>query len=218
MKLLILDDNYPHSDNLFGDVFVHVRVKEYAIKHTVKVIAFFHSNAEIIYEGILIEVCNSVEDIYNSIKMYQPDKLLIHFYQSWMLNHILKKFSVPAIIWVHGYEALGWYRRLFNYSWYSPVLLKYIQENTQQQYHFRKLINYSNINAQVQFVFVSNWMKNITEQDTFTKIKRYSIIANPIDTNLFSYKEKSVELRKKVLLLNLFTQENMQTIFQQMLF
>jgi len=30
MRLLILDEGYPHLDHLMGDVFVHVRAKEYA--------------------------------------------------------------------------------------------------------------------------------------------------------------------------------------------
>jgi glycosyltransferase involved in cell wall biosynthesis len=47
-------------------------------------------------------------------------------------------------------------------------------------------------------------MRKITETDTLSKIKNYSIIPNPIDTELFSYNEKPVELRKKVLLLRSF--------------
>ena len=205
MKLLILDENYPHLQNLMGDVFVHVRSKEYAKEHEVKVFSFFHNPAKLNYEGIEIEMFDRIETLVEAIKKFSPDKLLIHFYQSWMLEQVIKKMQVPVIIWVHGYEALGWYRRLFNYSWYSPVLFKYIIRNTIQQYNFRKLINYSNLTGRVKFVFVSDWMRSVTETDSFLTIKSKNIIPNPIDTDLFSYREKHPDLRKKILLLRSFS-------------
>jgi glycosyltransferase involved in cell wall biosynthesis len=204
MKLLILDENYPHLDNLMGDVFVHVRAKEYAKKHQVKVFSFFHEPRELVYEGIEVEMFNDQEKLSAAVKTFNADKILIHFYQPWMLEQIIKRITVPVIIWVHGYEALGWYRRLFNYTWYSPVLLNYIKKNTYQQYQFRKMIRYANRTGQIQFVFVSDWMRRITEWDTLIKIKQRIIIANPIDTDLFSYKQKDPELRKKILLLRSF--------------
>lgn len=204
MKLLILDENYPHHDNLMGDVFVHVRAKEYAKKHQVKVFSFFHMPRELIYEGIEVEMFNDQEKLAAAVKKFNPDKILIHFYQSWMLEKVIKKITVPVVIWVHGYEALGWYRRLFNYTWYSPVLMNYIKRNTYQQYHFRKMIRYANQTGQIHFVFVSDWMRRITEWDTLSKIKKRTIIANPVDTELFEYKKKDPALRKKILLLRSF--------------
>ena len=205
MKLLILDENYPHPDKLMGDVFVHVRAKEYAKKHRVKVFSFFHELGDLVYEGIEVEMFNDVEKLAAAVKAFNADKILIHFYQSWMLEKIIKKITVPVIIWVHGYEALGWYRRLFNYTWYSPVLLNYIKKNTYQQYQFRKMIRYANRTGQIQFVFVSDWMRRIAEWDTLSKIKQRKIIANPIDTDLFGYKQKDPELRKRILLLRSFS-------------
>jgi L-malate glycosyltransferase len=205
MRLLILDENYPHLENLMGDVFVHVRAKQYAQFHEVKVFSFFHSPKQIWYENIFIEQFAGIQTLVNAIKAFNPDKILIHFYHSWMLENVIKAFKVPVVIWVHGYEALGWYRRLFNYTWYSPVLLNYIYKNTIQQYHFSKLIHYANKTKNVRFVFVSNWMRKIAERDSFSKIQQYDIIPNPIDVDLFKYQEKDQELRKKVLLLRSFS-------------
>lgn len=201
----MLDENYPHLDNLMGDVFVHVRVKEYAKQHTVKVFSFFKETSVLEYEGINIEFFDDAETLLNAILQFNPDKILIHFYQSWMLEKIIKKMDVPVLIWVHGYEALGWYRRLFNYSWYSPVLLRYIKSNTIQQYHFRKMIKHANVTDRIGFVFVSNWMRRITQQDTLSSISKSYIIANPIDTELFAYSIKDANYRKKILLLRSFS-------------
>jgi glycosyltransferase involved in cell wall biosynthesis len=205
MRLLILDENYPHLENLMGDVFVHVRAKQYAQLHEVKVFSFFHSPKQICYENIFIEQFADVQTLVAAIKIFKPDKILIHFYHAWMLENVIKVIKVPVIIWVHGYEALGWYRRLFNYTWYSPVLLNYIYKNTIQQYHFSKLIHYANKTKNVRFVFVSDWMRKITEWDSFSKIHQYDIIPNPIDIDLFKYQVKDEELRKKILLLRSFS-------------
>jgi glycosyltransferase involved in cell wall biosynthesis len=205
MRILILDENYPHLENLFGDVFVHVRVKEYALHHEVKVFSYFHTPGTRTYESISIDFFDNRQSIIEAIRDFNPDRILIHFYQSWMLEEVIKVFKVPVVIWVHGYEALGWYRRLFNYTLYSPVLLNYIVRNTKQQYHFRKLIKYANRSGKVRFVFVSDWMRRITEMDTLSGIQRYDVIANPIDGDLFKYVQKDKEARKKILILRSFS-------------
>jgi glycosyltransferase involved in cell wall biosynthesis len=205
MRILILDENYPHLENLFGDVFVHVRAKEYALHHEVKVFSYFHAPRKLTYESISLELFNDKQSLIEAIKDFNPDRIVIHFYQSWMLEEIIKVFKVPVIIWVHGYEALGWYRRLFNYTLYSPVLLKYIVRNTKQQYHFRRLVQYANRSGKVRFVFVSDWMRRITETDTLSRIKNYDVIANPIDGDLFKYVVKEDEARKRILILRSFS-------------
>lgn len=204
MKLLILSENYPHAENLMGDVFVHVRAKEYAKRHSVQAFAFFYKKGETEYERIPVRFFSDEKEILRAAEAYKPDRILIHFYKAWMLEGIIKKIKVPVIIWVHGYEALGWYRRLFNFSWYSPVLFNYIMKNTVQQYQFHNLIRLANRCEKIQFVFVSDWMRKITEKDCFARIRRKHIIPNPIDTDLFRYHEKEEKLRSRILLLRSF--------------
>ena len=204
MKLLILNENYPHLENLMGNVFVHVRVKEYQKNHEVKVFSFFHNPRVIEYEGVEISFFDESKALIDAVKKYNPDRIIVHFYHSWMLEELFKVVKVPTLIWVHGYEALGWYRRMFNYSWYSPVFFRFIKENTIQQLNLRRLIQYASTRNDIHFVFVSEWMKRITEADTLSKVKRYSIIANPIDTELFNYVPKPIDQRGKVLLLRSF--------------
>ncbi|WP_430901702.1 MULTISPECIES: glycosyltransferase family 4 protein [unclassified Paraflavitalea] len=204
MKLLVLNENYPHLENLMGNVFVHVRVKEYQKNHQVKVFSFFHKPRVINYEGVEISFFQESQALVKAIQEYKPDRIIVHFYHSWMLEELFKVVKVPYLIWVHGYEALGWYRRMFNYSWYSPVFFRFIKENTIQQLNLRKLIQYASSRDDIHFVFVSEWMKRITEEDTLSKVKRYSIIANPIDTDLFKYIPKTIEQRTRVLLLRSF--------------
>src|SRR5438128_1434401 len=207
MRLLIFDECYPHEESLMG-AFVHVRAKEYAKKHQIKVFSFFHEPRELTFDGISIEMFNDIEKLVKAAKAFHPDKILIHFYQSWMLESVIKVMHVTVIIWVHGHEALGWYRRLFNWnliSLFGRSLYICIGGNIKQQYHFRRLISYANKTDSLYFVFVSNWMKRMTEMDTLSKVQHFSIIPNPIDINLFDYLKKDVEQRTKVLILRSFT-------------
>ncbi len=205
MKILILNENYPNPENIIGDQFVHVRAKEYAKNHELRVFSFFRTPRKFLYEGITIEIFSDQVALRTAIEDFIPDRIIIHFFHSWMLDVIIRKVKVSILIWVHGYEALGWYRRLFNYTWYSPILLEYIKKNTYQQLQFKKLIRYSNKSENVQFVFVSDWMRRTTEWDTLTNIKQKTIIPNPIDTKLFEYKPKFAEHRNKILLLRSFS-------------
>lgn len=120
-----------------------------------------------------------------------------------MFNSFIKDSICPIYIWVHGSEALGWYRRLFNLT-NLKEFLAYVKNNTLQLAGLRQIIRHSNQSGKIKFIFVSNWMKRITEHDTFSKIKQAEIIPNPIDTEIFEYIPKEKEKRMKILLIRPF--------------
>ena len=65
--------------------------------------------------------------------------------------------------------------------------------NTRQLIFMHNFIRKEKINK--EFVFVSEWMKNILEKDSLSKgkIKNYHIIPNVIDENVFNYIEKDTK-------------------------
>lgn len=211
-KIMILDTDYPSESNLYGDVFVHTRVKEYIKYAEVKVVSFFRNQPDYVYEGIAVTHAPTVADVKRIYEEFRPDAIFIHFYNRNLFS-IIEKINIPVIIWVHGYEALGWYRRLFNYSTY--YLLRNFHNialpNIKQMIGFRKLVKFSNNNKRVHFVFVSNWMKKVAEQDSLTSINHYSIIPNPIDHELFRSKQKQSENRKDVLMIRSFNSKKYAT-------
>jgi glycosyltransferase involved in cell wall biosynthesis len=69
---------------------------------------------------------------------------------------------------------------------------------------FRRLIKASNEGDRIHFVFVSDWMRIVAEQDSLLKVKNFSIIPNPINLKLFSYQQKLPGHRKKILILRSF--------------
>lgn len=205
--LVILNSNYPSDENPYGDVFVHSRLKYYQETFNIVVLGYrpMDQSSNYIFDGIEVYNYSNKPDYINAININRPDIIGIHFVGGWLYDAFLKKNKIPVVIWVHGEEALGWYRRLYNYNLSSfRSLCVFIAKNVYQLYHLRRIINFSNEGGNVSFVFVSNWMKRITEFDTVTKIKKFEIISNPIDTDLFNYVSKSEDLSRKILLIRSF--------------
>src|SRR5688572_29336756 len=207
--LVIVNSNYPNPNNKYGDVFVHSRLKHYLPYFRIQVIGWkkkvkdysFH------YEGIDVDVVNTQEKLINKLKGYSPDVIGFHFVEGWMYTKIIRPFHGPAFIWVHGSEALGWYRRLFMFSLSTIYpFARYVARNTIQMVQVHNLIGYANTEGtkKVQFIFVSNWMRSITEKDTISKIKNVSYIPNPIDPDVFKYRPKTAEKRNRILLIRSF--------------
>ncbi|MBS1604106.1 MAG: glycosyltransferase family 4 protein [Bacteroidetes bacterium] len=205
-RVLILDQDYPSESNLYGDVFVHTRVKEYIREVEVKVVSFLKDGKDYVYEGIAVTHAATMEDVLGICREFKPDAIFIHFYNR-ALSAVVETCKVPVIVWVHGYEALGWYRRLFNFTPYGLLrsLPRIVPQNFKQMAGFRKLVQRSNRDGRIRFVFVSDWMKRIAQADSLSRIKNYSIIANPINHGLFAFQQKTPEIRKSILLIRPFT-------------
>jgi L-malate glycosyltransferase len=204
-RIMVLDSNYPGVGNLYGDVFVHTRVREYKKSAIVSVVSFFRDIPDYEYDGVNVVHAPQIGDVFRWYNDLKPDAVFIHFYDS-KLYEFIKEIKVPVVIWVHGYEALGWYRRLFNFSFYG--LLRNVHRvafrNLKQMIGVRRVIKTSNQSNRIHFVFVSKWMRRITETDAAIKTKNSSIIPNPINTSLFEYRQKLSEHRKKILLIRSF--------------
>ena len=213
MKIFIIDDDYPNYDNLYGDVFAHVRVKAYQKKHECIVGSLKHK-ASYTYEGVSVKAFTDPESMKNFILEYSPDVVLVHFALKPVIDHIILKLPYRFIIWVHGYEALGWYRRLFNLTWRNFLprnLYNLIRPNIDQLYSFRKMVDASNNGARIQFVFVSHWMKSICQKDIFKQVEFYNIIPNPIDNYLFEPQQKKEKARFNILMIRPFDSKKYAT-------
>ncbi|PWG81037.1 glycosyltransferase family 4 protein [Pararcticibacter amylolyticus] len=207
-KVLIINSNYPNEGNLYGDVFVHSRVKHYLDIFDIQILGCrpeLDSDQFYNHEGVNVINASSKDKFMYYFNLQQPAAICIHFVSDWMIEAFIKRTNIPILIWIHGYEALGWYRRLFNYSISSTFsFVKYMISNTRQMWYMHKLASISNKTGKIQFIFVSNWMKRIMERDTLSQIKNYKIIPNPIDSDLFRYRKKTSDFRKKILLIRSF--------------
>lgn len=204
-KIFILNQSYPNpKSGDVGSAFVHVRTKFYAQYFDVEVVKISASEESYMHENIKVTCCRSYPLFLEYLKKKQPKVILTHFCESWM-NAAAISNNIPIVIWVHGSEAHSWYRILFNIHGGNIIdFARFMLINTISLRNFRRIIKLSKQSSKIHFVFVSDWMKRITFTDTFASTPKYSIIPNPIDTNLFKYAEKSVELRKKILMIRSF--------------
>lgn len=208
MKLLIISCyGYPSELNLYNSGFVHSRALAYQkAGHQVKVFvpdtgveaAFTYQ-----FEGIEV-LTGTTGDLEKEISVFSPDRLLIHFINRHIMKFLYRnQFSVPSVIWVHGYEALAWYRIFFEYKSLKQFA-KLALANSRQLFYLHQFISRSS-KGRILFVFVSKWMHRVASQDTLQTIDHYRIIPNPIDSNLFSYQAKTAEARKHILLVRPFS-------------
>lgn len=206
MRIAILDANYPGEDNVYGDVFVHVRARAYAeAGHTIEVYRFFVPKRTYTYEGVPVVCCPDVPAINSALEAFVPDVIAIHFYQGWMLRKVLTRHYAPVVTWVHGFEALWFFRRLFNLT-FDKEFFDYVKYNLIQMVRLRQFVQHANRHVdRAHFVFVSDWMRRVMETDIQLRVRACSIIPNPIDAEQFAYIAKRPEHRLRVLLVRSFT-------------
>lgn len=202
-KYLVVTPGYPNENNKYNNGFVQTRVVNY-MQRGLNIDVFSYSKKEkdsYVYNDVNVEV-GGVDQLHEKIINGKYDKVLLHFAFKKQTECILKTIkgkNIPLVIWVHGVEALGWYRRLFYFSTMGKFkFIGYIILNIRQLFFMRKLIRST---ENIKFIFVSEWMKKILEFDTLSigKINNYAIVPNPIDVNVFPYNKKTENDRLKVL-------------------
>lgn len=204
MRLVILDDNYPAPDNLYADVFAHVRAKKYAEGHDVIVLSSWSRPAESYeFEGIEVRPCGSVAEIARQLDTLVPDAVLVHFATFPVIKSVILSSRHRFVVWVHGFEVTGWFRRLYDLQT-ALHFLRYIKGNVIQRRQFKRLIRESNRSGRIRFVFVSEWIRRVAEADCRATPFFSSVIPNPIDDKMLAYRPKAANDRFNVLILRPF--------------
>ena len=206
-KYLLVVPGYPSEKNRYNNGFVHTRVRIYlrsglnvdifSVSKMYKLKYYSYDNVQVI-EG-------NYENLAKQLQHENYNRILVHFAFKRIMEVIMKNVpNTPIIIWIHGVEALAWYRRLFNIEISKlKSFIRYIILNVRQMIFLSKYIN--SVGEKTLFVFVSEWMKKILEKDTFGKIKNYVIIPNVIDESIFSYMQKKPQDRLKILSIRPYT-------------
>lgn len=208
MNLLIITNKYPSDDNLYANGFVHIRVKNYVKRgHNVEVFVLDQNTKCLMkynYDGINVSIGNDSDLIKYLKEDSLVERILIHFINRNIMKCIYEtEFKHKTIVWIHLFEAIGWYRRLFSLKEVESII-KYILINIRHLFNFRKFIKKSN-DKNVKYIFVSNWIKKIAQRDLLTKIEHSFVIPNVIDTDIFKYERKHINQRKNILIIRPFT-------------
>ena len=205
-KTLLVTNHYPSYDDLYRNAFVHRRVAAYK-QAGLDVDVFrlrgvldlsFHE-----FDGIEC-ITGSAEQLDSLLSSGGYSQVLVHFLDDAMWAVLEKYISEVKInVWVHGAEIQPYHRRKFLYD--SENTIKKAQQVSEARMKFwRSILNGPNDN--LKLIFVSQHFANEVMEDLEIKLSKeqYHVIHNPIDTSIFSYREKDVEMRSKVLVVRPF--------------
>lgn len=212
MKIVVVSADYPGPDRLYGEGFVHARVKAYQKEHDVQVIGYqpaLKQDRVFVHEGVQVSITRSRELFYKRLDRTPFDLVVVHFIQHHFAEYLLSR-TFPVVIFLHGYESLSWKRRLMNYNSIGAIryLIPLIKWNRLQLNALHALVTKSNAENNIHFVFVSDWLRKTVSTDIATAVRRATIIPNGIDTERFVFHPRAPEMRNRILLLRSFKGRN----------
>ncbi|WP_420934012.1 glycosyltransferase [Alteromonas sp. A081] len=200
-ETLLIANNYPSYEDLYRNGFVHSRVKAYK-EHgaNVDVFRFRKDTAVSWHEFQDVDVITGSEIALNRLLTSGRYKhVLVHFLDAEMWE-VLSQFidKIKVTVWVHGADIQPWYRRKFNIT--TPEQkVKAIELSDKRMAFWKSVLK--PIHSNMKLVFVSKYFAEEVMEDLGFRIPEgsYEILNNPIDTELFQYRKKAPELRKKIL-------------------
>jgi FkbM family methyltransferase len=198
---LILTNHYPSYDDLYRNGFVHSRVTAYR-ERGVRCDVFRMRLGESVsyHEFENVDVTSGSQEVLQQLLSSTPyQSVLVHFLDPDMwevLQHHIDRIKI--VVWVHGAEIQPWHRRDFNYSTEDERTVAKMKSDARMAF-WRGLLH--KIPENLKLVFVSDYFAEEVMQDLGFRIpvESYTIIHNPIDTDVFNYEEKQLSQRKKIL-------------------
>ncbi|WP_051903123.1 glycosyltransferase family protein [Pseudomonas fluorescens] len=196
---LLLTNHYPAYDDLYRNGFVHTRVAAYQT-HGLAVDVFrLRQNEPVSYQEFenVDVMTGSQSALTNMLGAGMYKSILVHALNPQMWD-VLRLSTLPIIVWVHGAEIQPWWRRAHNYGSEECRQLGKLESERRMGF-WRTLLN--PMPANLQLVFVSHHFAEEVMEDLGFRLppRQYRIIHNPINTRLFSYQEKPLGQRKKIL-------------------
>lgn len=188
---------YVTEDNPYQNGFVHSRVKSY-IKNGIETKVFVinpnsqFSNYEI--DNVSVYTGNA-NDFYSLISNDHDLTICVHFLDDVIIDCLNSAIGINKVyIFVHGYEALYWYQRIFPGTFTSIKVcwnfIHYIKRNYIELKAIRHFL--LNTTLDCQFIAVSEWMKSQAESVWKCQGQlSWHIIPNYIDSSQFSFDKKN---------------------------
>ncbi len=201
-NVLVLSNQYPAPNELYRNMFVHKRMTSYKEEgHVFDImkINIYAQNSFKEFEGI--NVVEGQGDVLNDILDHGIiDTVCVHFLDSLMWS-VLKNYTnrIKIISWMHGSESQPWWRREFNYN--NKEETEKAKKESDERMEFWKGIFLNIGKYNMHFVFVSQYFANEVFEDHKIELppSAYTVIHNCIDTDMFVYRVKNIEQRKKIL-------------------
>ena len=213
--ILIITPSYPTEENKYFGGFVHSRVKAYknaGIKFDLVCAHRYPNTCKYSFEGIDV-LRTSFWGLREILTLKKYKTVLLHFFDVDYAKVLdgCDLSNTNLFLWVHGPETLYWDWSKMTDRYFVPEtplsneLVNFFKSND-------KLINRYNNYENVHWIFVSNWIKERSEELINIHFKNYSIIPNFIDADNFNYVQKNIDLRKKIFFIRRFENINKYAI------
>ncbi len=213
-NILLLCPNYPSIFNKYSCAFIHSRMQAYkklGLNVDLAVVNDNYINKTIItkFENIKV-ISTGYNDIRKILQNRTYEKILIHFFDE-KYAQILDAsnlINTEIILYSHGSDTLyrAWDR--LNAKYFENI--QKIPEKVKNKFSSKdELIKRYNNKKNVKFVFVSKWAKQLSEELIGIKYKNAYIVPCNIDEDIFKFKKKNPNLRKKIFIIRKY--DNLST-------
>jgi len=200
-RYLLLTNHYPSHDDLYRNAFVHARVRAYR-EQGVDVDVFRLRKDEPVryHEFENIDVMSGSQEALDTLLADGTyEHVLVHFLDPDMWEVLQKHVQrLKITVWVHGSEIQPWHRRQYNFA-SEEELSRARQQSEERMAFWRGILQ--PLPENMKLVFVSEYSAKTAMEDLGVRLPAgsYAVIHNPIDTDLFSYREKRPEQRLRLL-------------------
>lgn len=214
--VLVITPDYPSTHNLYLCAFAHSRNREYVKAGlNIQVMSVNRYNwYQCSYEQDGVPVLNGrYIDLKKLLSRHQYKVIVVHFVDEYLYPIFDGYIQDERLIFIcHGPETL--FRYLPNPC--RPYFTKELPA-VDKSSCFDKKETYARKYAQkdnVEWVFVSEWLRDFSEKMLDTKFKNVHVIYNTINEELFPYRRKTADDRKKILVLRKFDNIGQHSIDQ----
>jgi glycosyltransferase involved in cell wall biosynthesis len=205
LRILVLTRSYPAAGDLYQYPFVHRRVLAYlAAGHEVAVYRPTRGDAATHeFEGV---TCYSGDaSAFRAFaKDWVPDVVAAHGFSEAMWRHLEKLDRIPVRAWLHGSEIPAFFRRKAECIPDSGERASALKAVEARRAFWEALLK--SMPSALKLIFPSRSAVQLARQDWDGALSEsdYAIVPNPIDTELFTYRQKLPEDRWRVLMIRPF--------------
>lgn len=214
--VLVITPDYPSTHNLYLCAFAHARNREYIKQglnvQVASISPFAWYQTKYVWDGLPVFTGRS-QDLKKLISRHQYKTIVVHFVDEYLYPILDGYVQDERMIFIcHGPETT--FRFLTNRC--RPYFTKELPEIDSSE-HFDIREHYVRRYAQkdnVDWVFVSEWLRDFSEKMLGVTFKHSHVIYNTINEKLFPYHKKTAEDRKKILILRKFDNIRVHSIDQ----
>jgi glycosyltransferase involved in cell wall biosynthesis len=200
-RTLLLTNQYPSMQSLYSNAFVHRRVRGYRSRgKAVDVFCLQRDQDLRFWEFENVECALGAQpQLERVLNTRAHSHILVHFLDPEIWDSLRPHLDrVKVTVWVHGADIQPWWRRAHNYETDRDRALAKEASDTRVAFWQQVL---GDMHPNLHVVFVSDYLAQQAMEDLEIALpeERYSVIHNPIDTELFAYHPKPAEQRLQVL-------------------